>query len=183
MNEEAWKAVVGHENRYEVSNLGRVKSLARIEEKYNKATLIKYHVRERILKPTIAFGYPKVVLSINTKQRWAFVHRLLAQAFIPNPENKREVNHKDLNRMNCVLDNLEWTTSAENKRHAKKNGRYRILKGEERWCSKLNEDKVREIRFTRSLPNPPTYETLAKQYGVGSSTIGSAATRKTWTHI
>lgn len=72
----------------------------------------------RILKPTAKKdGYCIVVLFINGIRRTLYVHRLVASVFIPNPLNKREVNHKDGNKGNNAVQNLEWVTSAENKRH------------------------------------------------------------------
>ena len=180
---ELWLPIIGFESRYMVSSLGRVKSLARIEEKYIKGLLVKYRVRERILSPTIAFGYPKVVLNVNTKKRWAFVHRLVAEAFIPNPDKKREVNHKDMNRMNCVLSNLEWTTSSENKRHARKNGRYKPAKGEACGSAILTESIVRAARAVWKAPNRPFLRDLASSYGISMKALRSAIHGQTWKHV
>lgn len=76
-----------------------------------------------IKKQQVSKGYLKVKLNKNSKSKWFLVHRLVAQAFIPNPENKPQVNHKDGNKFNNCVENLEWNTNSENQLHS-----YRILK-------------------------------------------------------
>ena len=100
MKKEYWKPVVGYEGLYEVSNWGRVKSL-----KFGK---------EKILKPIIRHGYYFVGLSKNGIVKSYSVHRLVAQVFIPNPNNLPCVNHKDENKQNNVVSNLEWCTHEYN---------------------------------------------------------------------
>lgn len=100
---EIWMPIAGYEDRYEVSNTGKVRSL-------------NYRMtgKKKELKPiTQGKGYHAVGLCKNGKMRWGKVHRLVADAFIPNPENKREVNHKDGNKKNNHADNLEWATASE----------------------------------------------------------------------
>ena len=99
--DEIWHDIDGYKGLYQVSNKGRVKSL-----KYGK---------ERILKPDWnAGGYLKVHLFKNAAAQDRLVHRLVAEAFIPNPENKPQVNHKDENKFNNCVNNLEWSTAKEN---------------------------------------------------------------------
>ena len=105
--DEIWLDIEGYEGRYLVSNFGRVKSLI------TNKILNQYKDR---------YGYLRVILSLNGKQKIYLVHRLVAKAFIPNPENKLEVNHKDGNKENNHVDNLEWVTSKENVKHAYKMG-------------------------------------------------------------
>lgn len=111
---EVWKDVVGYEGYYQVSSLGRVKGVDRII----KAKFINHETQKvngKILKPfTNKHGYVRVSLTINQKVNKFSVHRLVAQAFIPNPENKPQVNHKDEKRDNNNVDNLEWVTVKEN---------------------------------------------------------------------
>lgn len=110
---EVWKDIKGYEGLYQVSNLGRIKSLPR------KRTI----KTERILSPKFnKGGYLEVALCKNSKYKMCRVHRLVASAFIQNPENKREVNHIDGNKLNNKADNLEWVTPSENIRHAFKTG-------------------------------------------------------------
>lgn len=115
---EIWKNIASYEGKYQVSNLGRVKSLPRIVVQTNKKT---YPIKERILtlsKETN--GYIGVTLNDNGKKRF-LVHRLVAQAFLCNPLNLPQVNHKDLDKTNNKADNLEWMTKSENQIHYLKN--------------------------------------------------------------
>lgn len=121
--QEVYKPIKGYEGLYEVSNLGNVKSLSKIRGRAFTA--------ERLLKPRIVNGYVMVTLCKESKRFNASVHRLIAEAFIPNPENKETINHIDGNKQNNSIDNLEWATQRENNLHAyrtglhdpKKNGR------------------------------------------------------------
>lgn len=108
MGSEIWKDVVGYEGIYQVSNLGRVKSLPR------NGTI----KQERILKPHRVQGYLLAELFNRGAHKGKRIHRLVAEAFIPNPDNKREVNHIDGDKHNNRVENLEWVTSSENQLHA-----------------------------------------------------------------
>lgn len=104
---EEWKDIKGYEGLYQVSNLGRVK---RLKGKYMKS--------ERILKQVNAYnGYIVVCLCKHNKHKNFKVHRLVAEAFIPNPENKPTVNHIDEDKTNNVVSNLEWATMKEQNNH------------------------------------------------------------------
>lgn len=105
--EEIWKDIKGYEGIYQVSSEGRVKSLERTTVDKNGK---KYHRKERILKSFLNRGYLQVSLCDRQPQ----VHRLVAEAFIPNPENKSQVNHKDEIKTNNCVENLEWMTAKEN---------------------------------------------------------------------
>lgn len=113
--QEIWKDIKDYEGLYQVSNFGNVKSLPRkTNNQYNKGI---------IMKQMIYRGYSKVQLNKNGKIKWFAVHRLVAQAFLPNLDNKPQVNHIDGNKLNNNLSNLEWVTGSENQLHS-----YRILK-------------------------------------------------------
>ncbi|WPH68848.1 HNH endonuclease [Enterococcus phage EF-M80] len=110
---EEWKDIEGYEGLYQVSNLGRVK---RSKGKYMKS--------ERILMLFINTpGYLQVMLCKNNKCKKFTVHRLVANAFIPNPENKPQVNHIDEDKTNNMVSNLEWVTAKENVNHGTRNER------------------------------------------------------------
>ena len=98
--EEVWKDIDGFNGDYQVSNLGRVRS-------FNRKTV-------RYLKPQLIQGYERVHLDWKQNRHYLFVHRLVALAFIPNPENKPVVNHLDENPRNNNVTNLEWATQKEN---------------------------------------------------------------------
>ncbi len=97
---EIWKDIKDYESLYQISNHGRVKSLSRQITSHNKG----YTRKERIRKPFDTKGYYSVTLHKNSKRKTFLVHRLVAQAFISNPENKPEVNHKDGDKKNIVRD-------------------------------------------------------------------------------
>lgn len=121
---EVWKDIEGFEGYYQVSNLGRVKSLERIRIANNgKSETAQFPVKEKILaisKQTQ--GYSQASLCKDGTQKSYRLNRLVANAFIPNPDNKPEVNHIDGNKDNNCVDNLEWVTSVENIRHSWVNG-------------------------------------------------------------
>ena len=119
---EVWREVLGYEDSYEVSNYGRVKSLSRKIEVYRDGeTHVRYY-RERLMSLSIRTRYPSVSLSRDGRLESFLVHRLVAQAFIPNPENKPNVNHIDGDTHNNHVSNLEWVTQSENINHAIKIG-------------------------------------------------------------
>jgi len=117
---EIWKDIKGYESLYQVSNLGRVKSLARKVIKINCVSFKK----ERILKQqTDRYGYKKVILQRNYQIKTFSIHRLVAEAFLENPYNLPQINHKDENKENnCVL-NLEYCDSKYNNNYGTRNKR------------------------------------------------------------
>jgi hypothetical protein len=111
--EEIWKDIKGYEGVYQVSNLGRVKSLPRL----HKFAHGYYMTKEKILSPRICGKqreYLAVALQIDGKTKQYKVHRLVAIAFLPNPYGYNEINHKDENKGNNKMDNLEWCTRSYN---------------------------------------------------------------------
>lgn len=116
---EIWKNVPGYDGIYQVSSNGRVRSLDRcimIKSESNRQT--SRFIKGVILKPVLVRGYQAVTMSKNGHARLMKIHRLVAKAFIPNPNNKTQVNHKDGNKLNNCMENLEWCTSLENQMHA-----------------------------------------------------------------
>lgn len=104
--EEIWKDITGSEGYYRVSSLGRIYSVR----------------RDKILSPGKSRGYLAVNIKLNNIRKSRSVHRIVAMEFIPNVESKPDINHKDLNKENNCIDNLEWVTKRENIRHAISNG-------------------------------------------------------------
>lgn len=114
--EEEWRDISGFEGYYQVSNLGRVRSLDRENVRYGKGYRT---IKGRILKQLLAGrGYCYVNFSVDGVYSRHYVHRLVANAFIRNADNKQEVNHKDGNKLNNTVSNLEWVDSSENNKHA-----------------------------------------------------------------
>ena len=117
MKNEIWKDVVGYEGRYQVSSMGRVKSLER-------KNCLGRTVKERILKSrTNRYGYMEVNLCADGKRKMLKVHRLVCQAFHDNPDNKPEVNHVNEDKTDNRACNLEWSTRRENINHGTRNER------------------------------------------------------------
>lgn len=111
---EIWKDIPNYEGLYQVSNLGNVKSVKRIVSRAKNGTG-DLPLKSRILSPTTyPKGYKKVTLRKNNESKYFFVHRLVAEAFIPNPNNYPYVNHKDENPSNNFSNNLEWCTNEYN---------------------------------------------------------------------
>lgn len=102
---ECWKDIIGFEKKYQVSNLGRVRSLDRLVICKNGKVVFK---KGRILKQQIASGYAQIYLPVDGKQKWFKVHKLVAEAFVPSPNNYPIVNHINGNTLLNSIDNLEW---------------------------------------------------------------------------
>jgi len=119
--QEKWVDVVGFETLYQVSNLGKIRSVDRSYIKNgNRGSTYLHHLKGKPIKPKLTkFGYYGVGLVDGCGGRKHLrVNRLVALAFIPNPDNLPEVHHKDHNKINNCVDNLEWVTKSKNIREA-----------------------------------------------------------------
>lgn len=114
--EEIWKDVAGYENIYQISNFGRVKSIDRLANHVNGMRFVS----GRILKPNTCQSYLNVSLSKNGKMKRFTIHRLVAVAFISNPNNLPQINHIDGDKLNNNFANLEWCSASDNQKHAYK---------------------------------------------------------------
>lgn len=121
---EEWRDIKGYEGLYQVSSLGRVRSLDRILFQRNRwGTITSKKIKGRIRRANVTnSGYLYLPLCKNRNSYCAKIHRLVAQAFIPNPNGYQEVNHKDGNKLNNTVENLEWCTHSQNHIHAVKMG-------------------------------------------------------------
>lgn len=124
--QETWEYITNFERMYQVSTLGRVRSVDRTITFQCKGKAKSRTFIGQVLSQANCKGYLFVALSINDKQTLIQVHRLVANTFIPNPDNKEQVNHKDFNRHNNNKDNLEWTTHQENINHYRNSLRYGV---------------------------------------------------------
>ena len=132
---EIWHPCVGFETHYEVSNLGNVRSIERVANNGHNNGFRKLPLR--VLKPACGkSGYLLVSFSIDNIKSSQNVHRMVARAFITNESNKPQVNHKDGNKQNNCLDNLEWATASENGLHA-----YRVL-GNTAWNKGMKQQAL-----------------------------------------
>lgn len=159
---EVWKPIVGYEGFYEVSNLGRVKSL---RSKTGK---------EKILKPVFNYaGYNCVNLyDSNRKMKTLRIHRLVATAFLPNPNNYPQVNHRDGNKNNNSVQNIEWCTALQNVRHSYETGLNKGVKNhpaKSKPVDMLTKDNVLIRTF-------PSGREAARQTGLFQSSINYCCT-------
>ena len=172
LENELFKAIDECNFLYEVSTFGRVKSI-----NYNNTNSPK------ILKNnTQKTGYFSVGIKINNKRYTVSVHRLVAIAFIPNPENKPYVNHINGIKTDNRVENLEWSTAKENTDHGIRLGLISDIKGNLNRFSVLSEIDVLEIRETHKNTKQK-YSQTAKKYNVSSENISLIVNRKTWKHI
>jgi hypothetical protein len=170
---EIWKEVKDYEGIYEVSNLGRIKSLSRYIFKRDMPFLLK----EKILKPYINnFNYSRIHLH-NKKSKSFYLHRIVGEAFLPNYENKPQINHIDSNKQNNRIENLEWCTPKENIFHYVNIGNG-CKKGISNNNAKLTNKCVLEIRDSTLKQIE-----LAKIYNVSTATISDIINYKLWNHI
>ena len=135
--------------------------------------IINKHNHHKLKPQPNGKGYLRVIIG----HKRYFVHRLVAETFILNPENKAQVNHKDGNKLNNCVDNLEWVTNQENRNHAVLNGLH--LQGKNCSWSKLTEEDVFYIRNNKMISNT----ILANKFKVSRRTISDVKQNKTWKYL
>lgn len=177
---EFWD-VPGYEGIYQIDKFGNVRGLNRVVYRGS----IKCRDVGRFMKiSTPANHYPKVCLSKDGKRRTHLIHRILAQIFIPNPENKKEVNHKDGNKHNNNLSNLEWVTRRENSLHSVRIGlqSFRSGKDSHRFGRPPGNAKSCQCLCTGRVLS---YAVAAKEVEVGAGAIARMmrGARVNWTHF
>lgn len=174
---EEWKPVPGFEGKYEVSSFGRFKSLER-DLIYSDGR--KGRLKESLIKGSLGnAGY--LIISLDTKHK-QLAHRIVARAFLGEPEYRTTVNHKDGNKTNNRVDNLEWATYQQNNIHARKTGLNK-QHGENTNLSKHSDRFIQAVRNVHNKYNP-TYVELGELFGISdyhARQIVLFLTRKTQT--
>jgi len=178
--EEIWKDILGYEGIYQVSNHGRVKALEK--PRYSRFKTHGHTIPEKILSlMELPNGYLKLTLVRDKIRKNQSVHRLVAEAFIPNPENKPCVNHIDCIKSNNNVENLEWCTPQENVNHTAKLNRFNPKRGSQHPCSVVTEEMVREIRSLNFSPKDS--DMIFNRFGIKYHSAWKIKTRRCWAHI
>lgn len=178
---EIWKDIKDYEGLYQVSNLGKIKSLERIVE-YDTPPY-KHTVKEKLRSLSIKNnGYLFVSLYKDNKGKNFHIHRLVAEAFIDNIKNKATVNHIDSDKTNNNVSNLEWATQSENNKHAYKVGARKPLAADKCTFTKTTEKQVLEMRKLYATGNY-SYKELATLYNLSYDGVWAIIKRKRWKHI
>jgi hypothetical protein len=160
---DEWRGVVGWEEFYEVSPTGLIR---------NKTTKkVRKHRVEKL-------GYCSVDLWNHNCMKRLKVHRMVAMAYLSNPDNKPQVNHKDGNKENNSVDNLEWCTAKENSAHAYKKGLSVSVKGERHGRVKLTDLEAYFIRYGGLSNNE-----AAKEFGVSPRLVRAIKAGHLWKHL
>lgn len=146
---EIWKPVKGFEDYYKVSNLGRVKSLSRVVPFGSQQRTVNGKFLSQIDHGN---GYVYVTFSTKNKHKNKYVHRIVCESFKDNPNKLEEVNHIDGNKQNNCIENLEWITGINNKRHAMKTGL--SASGSKKTTAKLSRAEARQIKREKLVGIP-----------------------------
>ena len=171
MIKEEWRDIKGHESRYQISNWGRVRSFAN----HHKGRSMDF----KLLKSYSTGNY----LKVNIDRKNMAIHREVAKAFIPNHCKKLTVNHKDGNKLNNNISNLEWLTYSENMKHAYRIGLQTSRAGENNgFPSKLNKFQVQKIKLMNEMDNLGCVK-ISKIFNVSKSLISRIIKGKAWKHV
>ena len=172
MNNERWKEIPGYEGYYEASTLGHIRSVRDERNTYNGKIL-----RPR-LKPN---GYLQYGLTRDGKTRTFKSSRLIAKTFLPNPENKLTVNHKNGIKNDDRLENLEWATISENTQHAVDTGLLKPKMGEDVRGAKITNEQA--LQISHLLDKGVDYRIIAQAFGVHKMCIQDIKHGRTWTWL
>jgi len=179
---ECWRSVVGFEGHYEVSDLGRVRSVDRqqvISNRWGGSHVRRLKGRIRALVKD-KDGYPRVGLcQPGQKFKLVPVHRIVALAFVPNPAGLPHIDHLDSDRTNATAGNLAWVTNAENT--ARSTARGRMRRGHEVSSARLTAEQVLTIRARAAQGVRFTW--LAAEFEVSDVNIACIVKRRTWRHV
>lgn len=170
---EKWKQAEGYSPNYYVSNMGRILTLTAHNKPSNPA----------IMKPAQDFdkrrnekGYLRTVMDGKSIR----VHRIVAQTWIPNPDNKPFVNHKNGDKADNRVDNLEWCDNSENMVHAYRHGLIKVNRGDNNCHSRLTEEQVRCFKREWKYGRKMTRKEYAKKLGVSEATLKDIIRGRSW---
>lgn len=175
---EEWKDIDGYEGMYQVSNFGRVRSLDRVIKRATGFSSI--HKGKILAMSDRGNKYLVVSLSKNDDRVSVSVHRLVAEQFLDTVDGLDQVNHIDGNKQNNHYLNLEWCNASLNAIHAFENNLRKVYKGELHGGSKLNEEKVREIR---KMAEKYTRQQIADHFNVSQTCVTLVVNRRNWAHV
>jgi len=163
MQDELWKDIPEYEGLYQVSNLGRVKALERYVKNHSKMQKLNEKIKKNSIKKN---GYASTILWKENKYCNVLIHRLVAEMFIPNPNNLPQVNHKDGNKQNNNVENLEWCSSEYNINHAFDNSLINTRK------------KILQIKNNKIIKIWGSILQIEKELGISNSNIVSVCKGK-----
>lgn len=174
MEVEIWKDIEGFENKYQISNLGNVKTLDRYDSlgRFHKSKLLKISIEKD--------GYEYITLLGNKgATKSFFIHRLVVHAFMTNLNDLPQINHKDGNKTNNKVDNLEWLTAKQNVRHALRTGLRKS--GENHPWAILTNYQVQQVPVL--LEQGLTQKAISKLYNVSYSCIKNICQKRKWNYL
>jgi hypothetical protein len=170
---EAWRDVKGYEGLYQVSDAGNVRSLDRVSASGHS---LKGKPRKLRMDK---YGYLVVGLTLNGAMKYKKIHRLVAQAFVNNPDRKPQVNHINGVKTDNAPSNLEWCTTRENTAHARENGLLRRGAGVS--TAKLTSDDVQHIRWLAA--EGVKHSVLAREWAVTQTNVRHIVAGRSWRHV
>jgi hypothetical protein len=175
---EIWKDIPGYEGYYQVSNYGKIMGVNRTLVYKKRGKEHSHFVKRKVLSQIINHkGYFRICLRKNGNSKQGNVSRLVAIAFVPNPENKPQVNHIDGNKLNDRVDNLEWVTARENIIHGYKNGLFPKKRKSKKHFKKEDVFRIRDLIKTQTLSS------VAKEYNACVSTIHAIKHKINWKNL
>jgi Trp operon repressor len=170
---EKWLPVVGYEDVYSVSNFGKI----RREKPYKSTKVGRILVGGKNPQGYSIFGLYK-----NGTRHYMALHTIVTNAFLGQRPKDKVVNHKDGNKLNNNIQNLEYVTVKENNDHAKNTGLLRPLRGEDKVEAKLTEKNVKQMR-SDYLNKIKSQKELTQEYGISIACVSRTVNRKSWQHI
>lgn len=172
---EIWKDISDYEGVYQVSNMGRIKSLRRLD------SIGKSRKERLLISIPNAEGYIRTELNKNGKRHTFSTHRLVAKAFLANPANKPQINHIDGNKSNNKVHNLEWCTGSENVSHALKLGLLIPLSGEQVGTHKLSKKEAKEVENLKDKGF--SQKAIGKMFNISGSNVSRIHSNKCWVNV